>query len=407
MVSADSMTTEPAAESTTESTIVPGGAKPGPVVLQILPALETGGVERGTVDITGALVAAGGTALVASSGGHMVREVQRAGGTHLTLPVDSKNPFVMRANVGRLRRVIAEHGVDLVHARSRAPAWSALAATRAAGVPLVTTFHGTYGAGWPGKRWYNSVMTRGVRVIAISDFIADHIASVYGTGPERVRVIPRGMDMGVFDPKSVSAERLIRLSNRWRLPDGAPVIMLPGRITGWKGQHVLVEAMARLGRRDVRCLLVGENRLHAGYLRKLDSRIQRLGLADTVHIVGHCDDMAAAYMLADVVVSTSVEAEAFGRIVAEAQAMGRPVIATDHGAARETLVAGETGWLVPPGDASALVDALKDALAIDAAARQVLAQRAVRHVRANFTRELMGSRTLEVYAEVLAEAAAS
>ena len=390
--------------SSAQNSTWPGRAKVGPVVLQLLPALETGGVERGAVDMAAALVEAGGTALVGSSGGHMVREVQRGGGTHLTLPVDSKNPIIMRTNVGRLGRIIAEHGVDIIHVRSRAPAWSALAASRAAGVKLITTFHGTYGAGWPGKRWYNSVMTRGERVIAISQFIADHITSVYGTEPERVRVIPRGVNTRIFDAKAVSAERLIKLSNQWRLPDGAPVVMLPGRITGWKGQHVLVEAMARLGRPDVRCLLVGENQLHDGYRSKLETCIQRLGVADRVHIVGHCDDMAAAYMLADVVVSTSVEAEAFGRIVAEAQTMGRPVIATDHGAARETVVAGQTGWLVPPGDASALVEALKDVLAIDAAGRDILAGHAIRHVRANFTRELMCSRTLDVYAEVLAEA---
>ena len=376
----------------------------GPVVLQVLPSLETGGVERGTVDVAAALVETGWTALVASAGGVMVRELERAGARHIELPVDSKNPCIMWTNIRRLERVIAEHRVDILHARSRAPAWSALRAAKHTGVKFVTTFHGAYNAGSPLKRWYNSVMTKGDRVIAISDYIGEEVTGRYGADPARVRVIPRGIDTDLFDPAAVSAERLIALATEWRLPDGAPVVMLPGRLTRWKGQQMMIEALARLGRRDVRCIIVGSDQGRTAYTRQLEGDIARLGVDDIVHIIGPCRDMAAAYMLADVVVSASIDPEAFGRVAVEAQAMGRPVIATDHGAARETVIPGKTGWLVPPGDASAMTEALREALAMGTETREDMADRAMGHVRANYTKVMMCARTMSVYNELLAEA---
>jgi glycosyltransferase involved in cell wall biosynthesis len=375
--------------------------RPGPVVLQVLPALETGGVERGTVDVAAAVAAAGGTALVVSSGGPMTRELERAGGVHVTLPVRSKNPFVMRRNAGRLAELIENRAVDVVHARSRAPAWSALAAARRTGTPFVTTFHGTYGQGSPIKRWYNSVMTRGDVVIAISEFIADHIRTTYGVSDGRVRVIHRGVDLDLFTPGRVSAERIVQLAERWRLTEGLPVVMLPGRLTRWKGQMLLIEAVARLGRRDIRCVLVGSDQGRHRYRGQLERLVERRGLAGLVRITGHCQDMPAAYMLADVVVSASTDPEAFGRVAAEAQAMGRPVVASDHGAARETVLSGRTGWLIPPRNADALAEAIDEALALAPDQRQGLAAEAMAHVRANFSRDRMCAETLAVYDELL------
>ena len=366
--------------------------------------METGGVERGTVDIAQALTNAGWNSIVASSGGIMVREVERGGGKHIILPVDSKNPLVMKRNITRIAKLVQDHDVDILHVRSRAPAWSALAAAKRTGVPFVTTFHGNYGASNPLKRWYNSVMARGDRVIAISEFIGEQVCSRYGADPAKVRIIPRGVDTGLFDPAAVSGQRVIQLAEQWRLPDDARVVMLPGRLTRWKGHWVLIEAVARLeDRTGLRCILVGSDQGRTSYVRELEKEIARRNLQDTVQIAGDCRDMAAAFMLADVVVSTSVEAEAFGRVIAEAQAMGRPVIATDHGAARETVAEKETGWLVPPGDASALAIALREALSLDAATRDALARRVIENVRTEYTKELMCDRTLAVYEEVLAE----
>lgn len=374
-----------------------------PVVLQVLPRLVTGGVERGTVEITRALAEAGWRPVVVSAGGPMVHQVGKAGGEHVTLPVHAKDPVTLHFNVNRLRRVIESHKVDLVHARSRAPALSALVAARRQGVPFVTTFHGTYNLGPLGlKKPYNAVMTRGRLVIAISRFIQRHIEQTYQVPSERLRVVHRGVDPTVFDPDSVSPGRMIRLARRWRLPDGARVVMLPGRLTRWKGQTVLIEALARLKRPEVHCLLIGADQGRSAYTRELEKRAAEAGLADRVHIIQDCDDLPAAYMLTDVVVSASTDPEAFGRVVVEGQAMGRPVIAPDHGAAPELVQPDETGWLVPPGDPAALAEQLGAALDLDSERRHRMAQAAIGHARTHFDSALMGARTLDVYREVLA-----
>ncbi len=371
-------------------------------VLQILPALgAAGGVERGTVEIAQAIVEAGGRALVASAGGPLQHDLKRAGAEHFLLPVDSKNPLVMQANIARLSDLIRQQGVDIVHARSRAPAWSAYFAAKQTDRRFVTTFHGTYGAGSWLKRYSNAVMTKGERVIAISSFIAGHVRQVYGVPAAKIRVIHRGVDLSRFDPDKVTAERMVKLAKMWRLADGLPVIMLPGRLTRWKGQAVFINAIAALGRRDIRCLLVGSDQGRAGYRRELEALITKNNLGEIFRIVDHCRDMPAAYMLTDVIVSASTDPEAFGRVVPEAQALGRPVVATNHGGVRETIIKGETGWLVPPADAAALAAAIAHVLDLKKPARQQLAEKAIANVRENFSRQTMSVKTLEVYDEVL------
>ncbi|MBM3556278.1 MAG: glycosyltransferase family 4 protein [Alphaproteobacteria bacterium] len=386
------------AEPSTET--APPATRP-PKVLQVLPSLGTGGVERTTVDVAAALAQAGWHPLVVSAGGPMTKLVERAGARHIQLPVDSKNPWTIWRNVERLAEVIRSEVVDLVHARSRAPAWSAHHAARKAGVPFVTTFHGIYGYGNPLKRAYNAIMTRGDRVIANSFFTADHIAQIYGVGAPTVVPIPRGIDPVSFDPARVSAERMIRQAKAWRLPEDRPVVLLPGRLTRWKGQTVLIEAMSRLGRRDVTCLLVGDDQGRNAYRSELESRVRQAGLEGVVLVTGPAQDMPAAYMLADVVVSASTDPEAFGRVAVEAQAMGRPVVATDHGGSRETVIPGETGWLVPPGDAGALAYAIGEALALTPAIRAARAIRARDHALATYTVERMCAATIKVYREIL------
>ena len=381
----------------------PAGTRP-PTVLQVLPRLVSGGVERGTVEVAQALTAAGWKAVVASAGGPMVRELERAGAIHVELPLASKNPLVMRRNVERLIEVIRREQVDIVHARSRAPAWSALAATRRTRRHFVTTFHNAYGTQSWLKQRYNGVMARGERVIAISRFVAEHAAAVYGVPAERLRVIERGVDFTRFDPERVSAERVIQLAREWRLPDGLPVVMLPGRLTRWKGHLVLIDAIARLNRQGLRCVFVGAGNVR--YRRQLVDAIARRGLDELFQIAEDCRDMPAAYKLADVVVSASTRPEGFGRVIAEGQAMGRPVIATDHGGAREILRDDETGWLVPPGDADALALAIARALDLPQSKRLTLAERAMAHMRAHFTTKAMTDRTLAVYEEILFPAAA-
>jgi glycosyltransferase involved in cell wall biosynthesis len=392
------------AEPETSTPAPAAGTRP-PAVLQVLPRLVTGGVERGTVEVAAALVAAGWKAVVASAGGPMVREIERAGALHVQLPLASKNPFTMRRNVERLVELVRRERIDIIHARSRAPAWSARAAARRVRCHFVTTFHNTYGDETWFKRRYNSIMAEGERVIAISRFVGEHAMRVYGVPPGKLRVIERGVDFNRFDPERVSAERVIHLAREWQLPDGVQVVMLPGRLTRWKGQLVLVDAVARLERRDLRCVLVGAGEVR--YRQQLLDTIARKGLGGLFQVIEDCRDLAAAYMLADVVISASTRPEGFGRVIAEAQAMGRPVIATDHGGAREIVLDGETGWLVPPNDPEAMGAAIADALALAPADRLALARRAIAHMRAHFTTQAMTDRTLAVYEEILFPAAAA
>ncbi|MDA0654435.1 MAG: glycosyltransferase family 4 protein [Proteobacteria bacterium] len=385
------------------SIIASAGEHRPPVILQVLPALHAGGVERGTVDISAAIAAHGWVSLVASGGGPMVRDIVRTGGVHITMPLDTRNPLSFRHNGNALVNLIRDRDVDLVHVRSRAPAWSAARAARITNIPLVTTFHGTYGAGGALKRRYNSSMLKGDRVIAISQFIAGHIRATYRDFDDsKLVVISRGVDLEAFDPNAVNGSRIIQLAKKWRLPDGVPVIMMPARFARWKGHAVLIEAMARMTNTDNLCLFVGRSAGHEAYRGQLERQARALGLASRVRFVDHESDMPAAYMLADVVVSAATEPEAFGRVAAEAQAMGRPVVATAHGGSREIVVAGETGWLVKPGDPFAMAAAIDEAVAIDEWKRQLLAARARRHVVQNFDLVTMGESTLRVYQELLA-----
>lgn len=383
---------------------IPSGKTAPVTILQVLPALGgSGGVERGTVEVAGCITDQGWRSLVASNGGERVYQLQRAGADHFQLPLHSKNPLTIYANIGKLAKLIEDEGVDIVHVRSRAPAWSAYYACKRTGTAFITTFHGTYSVGSALKRWYNSVMTRGDRVIAISRFIAGHLKQMYGAAGDKIRVIHRGVDLDSFNAAIISAERVVKLSSTWRLEDGYPVVMLPGRLTRWKGQTVFIEAIAALGRKDIRCILVGSDQGRTAYRKELERLIEKHDLGAVVRIVDHCDDMPAAYMLSDVVVSASTDPEAFGRVVVEAQALGRPVVAPDHGGACETIIHGETGWLFEPSDKDALADVLRQALDLDQEGRQAFAAHAVDSVSRHFSKDAMCLKTLNVYREVLSE----
>jgi len=383
-----------------------------PVVLQVLPSLDVGGggVERSAIDVAEALVLAGKPAIVASEGGRHVVELERRGAKHIELPLASKNPLVMRRNIQRLVDVIEREGIELVHARSRAPAWSARAAARRAGLPFVTTFHGTYnfGTGILGdlKKRYNAVMIDADAVIANSRFIADHIAENYGLSGPRVHVVPRGVDTARFDAEGFNPNRMVETAARWHVHDDSQVVILPGRLTRWKGQLLFVEALARLKSRrgpenfNITGLLVGSDQGREAYRRELEEQIAEKGLSGEVQIVGHCDDMPAAYMLSDVAVSASTDPEAFGRVIAEAQAMGRPVVVADHGGAAEQVIDRVTGWCFEPGNPDAFADALETALSLDPEARAKLAVIAADHARTHYAKTGMCAATLRIYAGV-------
>ena len=369
-------------------------------ILQLIPRLDTGGAERTCIDVAGALWKNGIRALVASEGGRLAEDLRIRGGELITLSMASKSPARILANARALERLIAKHDIKLIHARSRAPAWSGLIAARRANIPFVTTYHGFCSARTPLKRWYNSVMVRGEAVIANSQFTARHIEKEYPERKARIVTIPRGVDEEIFDPARISAARAQNLRSHWGVRPRDILILLPGRLTRWKGQRILIEAMSQLEAPGVRAVLAGDAQGRGAYEDELSAIIARAGLDDRVILAGHVADMAGAYMAADIVVSCSVEPEAFGRVAAEAAAMGRPVIATDHGGARETVIAGKTGFLIPPGDATALAGALTELLQMGPLERARLGEAGQQHVLGKFTRARMCTDTLKLYAEL-------
>jgi len=383
----------------------------GRTILQIVPRIDAGGAERTTIDVAAALVTAGARALVASQGGRLTSELQAAGGLLIPFPAASKNPLAMLLNSRRLARLIIAERVDIVHARSRAPAWVALMACRIARVPFVTTFHGAYAGRSALKLRYSSVMARGDAVIANSDYTAALIARLYPWARAKVRVIHRGADFSKFSPKAVDPARVARLRAAWSVAPDERVVLIAARLTAWKGHKVLIEAARRLkerGLEGVRYVLAGDAQGRAGYVRELEALIDKAGLKGVAALVGHCADMPAAFLAAAVVAVPSIEPEAFGRTAVEAQAMGAPVVVTDLGAVPETVLGppeyppeARTGWRVKPGDAQALADALDAALALGASARDAMARRARAHVEAQFSMERMTRETLDVYAGLL------
>ena len=378
-------------------------------LLQVVPALETGGVEQTTLDVAAAVVKAGGRAVVASAGGRLEAALIDAGAEAMRLPLDRKNPFTLAANAGRLEALIRREAVSLVHVRSRAPAFSAIRAARRAGVPVVTTYHGVYNAKSALKRWYNGVMTRGDLTIANSDFTRDHLIAQHKVDPARVVAIPRGVDLTRFDPDAVSAERIAALRAAWEIaPDEARLILLlAGRLTRWKGQALLIDALARLKAErkgdDILLILAGDDQGRTDYREALERAIASQGLGDAVRLVGHVSDMPAAYRVADAAAAPSLDPEAFGRTAVEPQAMGRPVLAADHGAVRETVVDGETGWRVAPRDVEAWTAALGRLVEAGPERLAAMGEAGRARVRSLYSVEGMTGRTLEVYRRVLAE----
>ena len=375
-------------------------------LLQVTPELETGGAEQTTIDVAHAVVAQGGKALVATKGGRMASRLEADGGRLAQMPAQSKNPLVMLGNAARLVDLIRREKVSLVHARSRAPAFSALWAAHATNTPFVATYHGVYNAKSNLKRWYNAVMTKGDLVIANSEYTRGHVIREHQLPPEKVVAIPRGVDLARFEPGVVSGERVAALRKAWGVSDNERrlKVLLAGRLTRWKGQGLMIDAMARLkarGEARVLLLLAGDDQGRKGYRAELEAAIAASGLGDAVTLVGHCDDMPAAYLLADLAIAPSLEPEAFGRTAVEPQVMGRPVMAADHGATRETVLPGETGWLVPPGDPEAWADALLEACEIGAAGRQALGQAARLRARRLYSVDAMCEATLKVYAQIL------
>ena len=371
--------------------------------MQIIPSLNQGGVERGTVEIAGALQKAGMKNCVVSEGGRLVAELERLGIEHITLPVASKNPLTIIRNSKRIAKIAQAKGVRIMHVRSRAPAWSTAAASKRTGIPFISTYHGVYGTK-PRclKIPYNRIMLKGDKVIAPSNFVRDHIMQTYGTAAEKIVVIPRGADTSIFNPERVDANRIMEVRASYGIPPDTPVLSLVGRLTRIKGQTLLLDALAATKPRRLALLLVGSDQGRTEYTEELKRLIAKLPPGFTVKIVQSSPDMPETYAISDIVVSPSLVPEAFGRTIPEAQAMERVVVAAGHGGACETIDDGKTGFLFPAGDARALAGLLEKLLDMPQEKLDEVRRRAGVAARQNFSAEKMCAATIGLYRSIMA-----
>jgi len=374
-----------------------------PVIVQILPALNRGGVERGTVEVADAIVKNGWKSVVISNGGLLTSQLKRVGATVYEVPVHRKNPFLWGSARRQVKRILQQEGADIVHVRSRAPAWIALPAANSLGIATVSTVHSKFAPANIFKKIYNGKMLKADRVIAISHFVENEIFTHYGKSgvAEKLSVIHRGVDLGMFDPKAVNQQRIIAEADRLGLPDDKSIIMLPARATSWKGHEILIQALAQLSDKDAILMLLGIEDGPPAYAEKLRTMAVRYGLGGRVRIGAGSRDMPAALMLADVVAMPSIKPEPFGRVAIEALAMGRPVVAFRHGGAVESIDEGRTGWLADPLSVGSLAEALQTALSLTPRKRRALAKDARQQMTDQFSKDMMCERTLAVYKSLL------
>jgi len=371
-------------------------------VVQMLPDLNEGGVEQGTLEIGNALCRAGHRSLVISRGGRLVTHLKAGGSTHIAMPfIGEKSPRCL-LHLPKLRQLFITSHVDILHLRSRLPAWVAYLAWKS--LPqirrprLVTTFHGFYSI-----NRYSAIMTKGERVIAVSQVIADHIQEVYQIPENRITVIHRGIDPIQLAPDVVTNQRVAQLKHKWGVPDDdIPILLIPARITRLKGHDLLLRALDRLMQKQWILVCVGDYDTGSAYFQELSQLSDALNLSSRVKFVGHCDDMPAAMQAANLVISASTKPESFGRTMIEAQALERAVVAPAHGGSTEIVLHGDTGWLFAPGDAQSLAQTLEQALENRALSIQ-LGQRGRQRVLEHFTLSRMCDRTLGLYTELISK----
>ena len=379
----------------------------GKTIMQVVPELDVGGAEITTVEIARAIRQAGGRALVVSQGGALEQKIIDNGGEVIHLPVASKNPFTVWRH-GRLLADLAKaEKVDLIHTRSRAPGWSGLRAGKLANIPFMTTYHSTVHEKPRAKVFYNSVLVRGRVSIANSQYTASQIAKVYPQYRDKIRVVPRGCDVDALARHQFSETDRAAKRQQWGVPLDAFVILCPARVTPLKGQHVLLNALGQLSAEvQPYLVLVGSAQGRDDYVAELTAQARANGCADRLVFAGLESNMPSAYAAANMAVVPTIRPEPFGRTITEAQAASLPVIASNGGGYRETVIAqpanaGGTGWLAEMGNPDDLAAKLQAALALPPEALFKMGANGRAHVEANYTQAAMCSRTLNVYAELI------
>jgi glycosyltransferase involved in cell wall biosynthesis len=377
-------------------------------VLQVIPKLGYGGAETGCYDIAHYLPENDCGSFIVTSGGELLKFIDKKKVKIIKLPVHSKNPLIIFINFLALVAIILVKNISIVHARSRAPAWSCLLAAKITGRKFVTTFHGTYNFNNKIKKFYNSVMVRSDLIIAGSNFIFSHIKDNYTkylNTKKKLLVIFRGINVDYFDPTTKLDSDEKKLLKKWQIEKDRKIILLPGRLTGWKGQEVFIEAInlvnIELGYEAFYAVILGSDQGRDLYKKKLIRITEQHKLNNQVKFIDHCNDMALAYKVSDIVISASIEPEAFGRVAVEAQSMEKPIIASDIGGSNETIIDEKTGFLFESNNAKSLSKKILKVLSMDETLLQSIGKEGRKNIIQKFNVEKMCFSTYSEYKRIL------
>ena len=377
-------------------------------VLQVIPKLGYGGAETGCYDLAHYLNEVGCKSYIITSGGELIKYIDKKKVTLIKLPVHSKNPLLILVNSIIISFIILFLNISIVHARSRAPAWSCYFATRITRRKFVTTFHGTYNFQNKIKKFYNSIMVKSDLLIAGSNFIFSHIHenySKYLNPKKKFLVIFRGINTEYFDPDNIKQDDIIKLRNLWKLNKNKKIILLPGRLTSWKGQEMFIESLnifrSTNPEIDFMAIILGTDQGRTVFRKKLENLVQQYDLTKNIKFVDHCKKMPLAYYLSDVVVSSSIEPEAFGRVSIEAQSMKKPIIASNIGGSNETIIDNKTGLLFESGNPQALSNKLKEIIKLDTLTLDLMGNEGRKNVLNRFNIEKMCFNTYSEYKKLI------
>ena len=371
-------------------------------IAQILPALNTGGVERGVVEISKALVDNNFRSIVVSSGGYMVPQIIRNGGLHYNLDVHTKNPFKWSKIRKELKLILENENVDLIHFCSRAPAWIGIPLGSTLDIPVITSVHMRFRKTNFLKKFYNSILTKGDSIIAISKHIEESIKISFPEVNNKIKIIHRGVDLGLFNSSEIKPARIIAQSKFLNLKDNLPVIIMAARPAMWKGYLVLIKALSRV-KQDFQCVLIGAGDGDKKFQNILIKKIIQSKLETKIKLISSTRDIQAAMILSDLIIMPSLTPEPFGRIILEAQALGKIPIAFDHGGASETIIDGKTGFLAEPVKAESLSEKISFALSLKPSKREKIGEFAKKNVSKNFSHDRMCNLTLSLYKQCIAE----
>ena len=377
-------------------------------ILQIIPSMEIGGAERTVLEITAFLKNTNYTSLVLTSGGKLIKDLEKLNIEVVQYPIDKKNPFLIIKNIIELKKIFIEKNIDLIHVRSRAPAWSAIFAARSLKIPIVTTWHGHVSNSSWFKKKYNSIMHKGNALIANSNYTAENINKIYKIDKDKIDIIPRGVNTENFKASNFSDEEKINIKKEWKVFDQNKIILLlPARLTRWKGHEVVIKAIGLLKNeeffKNIVCLFAGNQKGSERYIQNLKETIASLSLDDKIKLIGQVENMPLAYQVSNIILSPSIQPEPFGRIPIEAQASGKIIISSNAGAVKETIKSGQdsTGFKVKPNNSEELAHQIKLVIKMKDEDLQEIKKRAILNVKNNFSLETMCKKTLEVYNRLL------